>query len=54
MPRHPMTDEQKLELLEQVRELLTFPDIDDDEYILAEAMKLLQINRGVNTELTTK
>jgi len=35
-------------LLEQARELLAFPDIDDDEWIVNELMKMLKVKRGVN------
>jgi hypothetical protein len=46
-----MSNEKKLDLLDQVRDLLAFPDMDDNEWILEEAMKLLQITKGVNSTL---
>lgn len=46
-----MSTENKLQLLDQVRDLLAFPDIDDNDWILDETMKLLQITKGVNSTL---
>lgn len=34
--------------LEQARELLAFPDIDDDEWIVEQLMKILKVKRGMN------
>lgn len=52
MPQsHPLHDEQKLDRLEQARELLAFPDIDDNDWIVEEVMKLLNVKRGKTTEM---
>jgi len=43
-----MTDEHKLDRLEEVRTFLSTPDIDDPEWIVAEVMKMLQVKLGEN------
>ena len=49
MPKKEMSDADKLELLHDVRGLLAFPDIDDDEWIVEQLMEMLKVSRGQDT-----
>lgn len=41
-----MSDEQKLDRLEEVRTFLATPDMDDAEWIVEQVMKMLQVKLG--------
>lgn len=53
MSKRELSFDEKSDLLDQVRTILAFPDVDDDEHIVAEIMELLDVSRGCDPKPLT-
>lgn len=55
MKARELTEGELLDKLQEVRQYLAHPDVDDEDYNVSEVMSMLQVQRGVEpTPITRK